>query len=216
MKSSLWMLRYLIQLPYIDANRVGVYGKVRASFIKTYISFAVSCYNCYNISFFQAYGGFLSTLLVLSHSSVFRCGIAVAPITDWRLYGKLIPVSDRNTRPTGPAFGRHGWHGFMCVNYNSNGISALLTVFFFFFPLKAQPSLRNTLDIQQKRITNTRCGCMSVVFLGWRFSLLLAIIHAYCWHYYNTKYRNAEGRHTAHAQETTGAKRPRWKELLAC
>lgn len=32
----------------------------------------------------------MSTLLVLSHSSVLRCGIAVTPITNWRLYGKLI------------------------------------------------------------------------------------------------------------------------------
>ncbi|XP_040913929.1 inactive dipeptidyl peptidase 10-like [Toxotes jaculatrix] len=55
------VLEYLIRLPYIDGNRVGVYGK--------------------------AYGGFLSSLLVLSHSSVLKCGIAVAPITNWRLYG---------------------------------------------------------------------------------------------------------------------------------
>ncbi|XP_060945041.1 inactive dipeptidyl peptidase 10-like [Limanda limanda] len=54
-------LEHLIRLPYIDGNRVGVYGK--------------------------AYGGFLSSLLLLTHSSRFKCGIAVAPITNWRLYG---------------------------------------------------------------------------------------------------------------------------------
>nr|XP_046259544.1 inactive dipeptidyl peptidase 10-like [Scatophagus argus] len=54
-------LEHLVRLPYVDGNRVGVYGK--------------------------AYGGFLSSLLLLSHSSVFRCGIAAAPITNWRLYG---------------------------------------------------------------------------------------------------------------------------------
>ncbi|CAJ1078651.1 inactive dipeptidyl peptidase 10-like isoform X1 [Xyrichtys novacula] len=54
-------LEYLIRLPYIDGSRVGIYGK--------------------------AYGGFLSSLLLLSHSSLFQCGIAVAPITNWRLYG---------------------------------------------------------------------------------------------------------------------------------
>uniref|UniRef100_UPI0037E8AFD8 inactive dipeptidyl peptidase 10-like n=1 Tax=Semicossyphus pulcher TaxID=241346 RepID=UPI0037E8AFD8 len=54
-------LEYLIRIPYIDGNRVGVYGK--------------------------AYGGFLSSLLLLSHSSMFKCGIAVAPITNWRLFG---------------------------------------------------------------------------------------------------------------------------------
>ncbi|XP_022596984.1 inactive dipeptidyl peptidase 10-like [Seriola dumerili] len=55
------VLQHLMRLPYIDGNRVGVYGK--------------------------AYGGFLSSLLLLSHSSMFKCGIAVAPITNWRLYG---------------------------------------------------------------------------------------------------------------------------------
>ncbi|XP_024116224.1 inactive dipeptidyl peptidase 10 isoform X2 [Oryzias melastigma] len=54
-------LEQLLKLPYIDESKVGVYGK--------------------------AYGGFLSTVLLLSHNSRFRCGIAVAPITDWRLYG---------------------------------------------------------------------------------------------------------------------------------
>ncbi|XP_029937129.1 inactive dipeptidyl peptidase 10-like [Myripristis murdjan] len=54
-------LEYLIRLPYIDSNKVGVYGK--------------------------AYGGFLSAVLLLSYGSMFKCGIAVAPVTDWRLFG---------------------------------------------------------------------------------------------------------------------------------
>uniref|UniRef100_A0A3Q3X3D4 Uncharacterized protein n=1 Tax=Mola mola TaxID=94237 RepID=A0A3Q3X3D4_MOLML len=53
-------LQHLLRLPYIDVNKVGVYGK--------------------------AYGGFLSSLLLLSHGSMFRCGIAAAPVTNWRLY----------------------------------------------------------------------------------------------------------------------------------
>ncbi|CAB1328357.1 unnamed protein product, partial [Coregonus sp. 'balchen'] len=52
---------YLTKLPYVDNNKVAVYGK--------------------------AYGGFLSSLLLLSSGSMFRCGVAVAPVTDWRLYG---------------------------------------------------------------------------------------------------------------------------------
>uniref|UniRef100_A0A674P563 Uncharacterized protein n=1 Tax=Takifugu rubripes TaxID=31033 RepID=A0A674P563_TAKRU len=60
-KDQLAALQYLLQLPYVDHNRIGVYGK--------------------------AYGGFVSSLLLLSHSSMFRCGIAVAPITNWKLYG---------------------------------------------------------------------------------------------------------------------------------
>ncbi|XP_058478976.1 inactive dipeptidyl peptidase 10-like [Solea solea] len=60
-QDQITVVERLIRLPYIDENRVGVYGK--------------------------AYGGFVSSLLLLSHSSVFKCGIAVAPITNWRLYG---------------------------------------------------------------------------------------------------------------------------------
>uniref|UniRef100_A0A8C7ZNW6 Dipeptidyl-peptidase 10 (Non-functional) n=1 Tax=Oryzias sinensis TaxID=183150 RepID=A0A8C7ZNW6_9TELE len=56
-------LEHLLKLPYIDESKAGIYGK--------------------------AYGGFLSTILLLSHSSRFRCGIAVAPITDWRLYATV-------------------------------------------------------------------------------------------------------------------------------
>uniref|UniRef100_A0A3P8ZRY9 Dipeptidyl peptidase like 10 n=1 Tax=Esox lucius TaxID=8010 RepID=A0A3P8ZRY9_ESOLU len=51
----------LAKLPYVDGNKVAVYGK--------------------------AYGGFLSSLLLLSFGSLFKCGVAVAPVTDWRLYG---------------------------------------------------------------------------------------------------------------------------------
>uniref|UniRef100_A0A8C3AHJ8 Dipeptidyl-peptidase 10 (Non-functional) n=1 Tax=Cyclopterus lumpus TaxID=8103 RepID=A0A8C3AHJ8_CYCLU len=63
-------LEHLVRLPYIDGNRVGVYGK--------------------------AYGGFLSILLLLSHSSMFRCGIAVAPITNWRLHGIIDTAAGMN------------------------------------------------------------------------------------------------------------------------
>ncbi|XP_068602718.1 inactive dipeptidyl peptidase 10-like [Brachionichthys hirsutus] len=54
-------LEQLVGLPYVDGRRVGVYG--------------------------EAYGGFLSSLLLLSQNSLLRCGVAVAPITNWRLYG---------------------------------------------------------------------------------------------------------------------------------
>ncbi|XP_054909081.1 inactive dipeptidyl peptidase 10-like isoform X2 [Poeciliopsis prolifica] len=54
-------LRRLMKLPYIDRSRVGVYGK--------------------------AYGGFLSSVLLLTFSSVIKCGVAVAPVTNWKLCG---------------------------------------------------------------------------------------------------------------------------------
>ncbi|XP_061648007.1 inactive dipeptidyl peptidase 10-like isoform X2 [Phyllopteryx taeniolatus] len=54
----------LIKLPYIDGTKVAVYGK--------------------------AYGGFLTSILLLSFSSTFSCGIVVAPIVNWRFYGSAL------------------------------------------------------------------------------------------------------------------------------
>ncbi|KAK2849925.1 hypothetical protein Q7C36_008708 [Tachysurus vachellii] len=60
LQDQLAALEYLVKHSYIDGNRVGVFGK--------------------------AYGGFLSSLLLLSHNSPFHCGVAMAPVSDWRLY----------------------------------------------------------------------------------------------------------------------------------
>ncbi|KAI5107272.1 dipeptidyl aminopeptidase-like protein 6 isoform X5, partial [Silurus meridionalis] len=60
LQDQLAALEYLVKLSYIDRNRIGVFGK--------------------------AYGGFVSSLLLLSHISPFRCGVAMAPVSDWRLY----------------------------------------------------------------------------------------------------------------------------------
>uniref|UniRef100_A0A8C2GQ94 Uncharacterized protein n=1 Tax=Cyprinus carpio TaxID=7962 RepID=A0A8C2GQ94_CYPCA len=38
----------------------------------------------------QAYGGFLSSILLLSHGSELRCGAAMSPVFDWQLYGTLL------------------------------------------------------------------------------------------------------------------------------
>ncbi|RMI25821.1 MAG: S9 family peptidase [Calditrichaeota bacterium] len=50
---------YLKSLPYVDTTRIGIWG--------------------------WSYGGYM-TLYALTHSRVFRCGISVAPVTDWRDY----------------------------------------------------------------------------------------------------------------------------------
>ncbi|RXN38713.1 inactive dipeptidyl peptidase 10-like isoform X1 [Labeo rohita] len=54
------VLKYLTDQPYIDGSRVGVFGK--------------------------AYGGFQSSILLLSHDSELCCGAALSPVFDWRLY----------------------------------------------------------------------------------------------------------------------------------
>ena len=41
----------------------------------------------------QSFGGFLTTYVLSKNTGVFKCGIAVAPVTDWRYYGKKITRS---------------------------------------------------------------------------------------------------------------------------
>ncbi|HQU73167.1 MAG TPA: S9 family peptidase [Calditrichia bacterium] len=50
---------YLKSLPYVDGERIGIWG--------------------------WSYGGYM-TLYALTHSRVFRAGVSVAPVTDWRFY----------------------------------------------------------------------------------------------------------------------------------
>ncbi|XP_072220460.1 A-type potassium channel modulatory protein DPP6-like isoform X2 [Leuresthes tenuis] len=60
-RDQLEALRFISKEPYIDKNRMGVYGK--------------------------AYGGYLATLLLSSEEfTELKCGAAVSPITDFELY----------------------------------------------------------------------------------------------------------------------------------
>lgn len=56
-------VRHLVQRPWIDAARVGIYG--------------------------HSYGGYMSALGVLKFPEVFQVGIAGAPVTDWRNYDTI-------------------------------------------------------------------------------------------------------------------------------
>ncbi|MEJ2635519.1 MAG: prolyl oligopeptidase family serine peptidase, partial [Calditrichia bacterium] len=55
-------ISYLKSLPYVDANRINIWG--------------------------WSYGGYM-TLYALTHSDVFHAGTAVAPVTDWRYYDSI-------------------------------------------------------------------------------------------------------------------------------
>ena len=50
----------LKSLPWVDADRIGVFG--------------------------HSYGGYMTLMLLAKAPGVFRCGVSVAPVTDWRLY----------------------------------------------------------------------------------------------------------------------------------
>ena len=51
------------RFPFVDGTRVGVFG--------------------------WSFGGTMSLLALTRHPDVFRCGVAVAPVTDWRLYDTI-------------------------------------------------------------------------------------------------------------------------------
>lgn len=90
-----------MQLPYIDDRRMALYGKV-ANFVilllNTSIKLTVTLHLCrYNMicifsTFcvsFQAFGGYLTLKMLAATDQLFQCTAAVAPITDFRLYGAL-------------------------------------------------------------------------------------------------------------------------------
>ena len=55
--------RYLASLPYVDPDRIGIYG--------------------------WSYGGFMALNCILKGHDVFRAAIAVAPVTSWRFYDTI-------------------------------------------------------------------------------------------------------------------------------
>ena len=55
--------KYLSQLPYVDPQRIGIWG--------------------------WSYGGYMSSLCILKGSQYFSTAIAVAPVTNWRFYDTI-------------------------------------------------------------------------------------------------------------------------------
>ncbi|MEZ4910711.1 MAG: S9 family peptidase [Saprospiraceae bacterium] len=55
--------KYLGNLPYVDKNRIGIFG--------------------------WSYGGYMSSLCLLKGNDVFKAGIAVAPVTNWKWYDSV-------------------------------------------------------------------------------------------------------------------------------
>lgn len=55
--------RYLASLPYVDPDRIGIYG--------------------------WSYGGFMALNCILKGNDVFRAAIAVAPVSSWRFYDTI-------------------------------------------------------------------------------------------------------------------------------
>jgi len=68
--------KYLGQLPYTDASRIGIFG--------------------------WSYGGFMSSLCLLKGNDVFKAAIAVAPVTSWRWYDSIYTERYMRTEKENP------------------------------------------------------------------------------------------------------------------
>ena len=60
MDDQLVGVKFLKALPFVDTNRMGVYG--------------------------WSFGGFMTTSLMLRHPGVFKCAVAGGPVMDWSMY----------------------------------------------------------------------------------------------------------------------------------
>lgn len=68
--------KYLGRLPFIDKNRIGIFG--------------------------WSYGGYMSSLCLLKGSDVFKVAIAVAPVTNWKWYDSVYTERFMRTREENP------------------------------------------------------------------------------------------------------------------
>ncbi len=91
-------VRHLTQRPYIDANRVGIYG--------------------------HSYGGYLTALALLKHPDVFRAGVSGSPVTDWRNYDTIYTERYMQT----PTENASGYEAASCLSYAKQLDSSLLLV----------------------------------------------------------------------------------------
>lgn len=62
-EDQIYTAKYLQTLPYVDAQRIGIWG--------------------------WSFGGYLSTLAMMKGEGIFKAVIAVAPVTNWRYYDNI-------------------------------------------------------------------------------------------------------------------------------
>jgi len=83
-------VKKLIERPYIDSTRIGVYG--------------------------HSYGGYLTCMLMLKYPTLFQAGVAGAPVTDWRNYDTICTEAYLNTPQNNP----QGYENANVLNYAQN------------------------------------------------------------------------------------------------
>jgi len=91
-------VKHLTARPYVDSDRVGIFG--------------------------HSYGGYLTALALLKHPTIFRAGVAGAPVTDWRNYNTI--YTERYMQA--PAENAAGYTTSSCISYAKQLNSNLLLV----------------------------------------------------------------------------------------
>ena len=81
--------KYLGSLPYVDKNRIGMFG--------------------------WSFGGYMTSLAMTKGADVFKMGIAVAPVTNWRFYDSVYTERYMQT----PQENESGYDGNSPINYVS-------------------------------------------------------------------------------------------------
>ena len=90
--------RHMAQLPYVDADRIGIFG--------------------------WSYGGYETIMAMTEPNAPYRAGIAVAPVTDWRLYDTIYTERFMLT----PQQNEAGYEASSAVNRAANLRGRLLIV----------------------------------------------------------------------------------------
>lgn len=83
-------VRYLLSLPYVDRERLGVHG--------------------------WSYGGFMATTLMLRSGGLFKVGVAGGAVIDWKLYEAMYTERYMDTPETNP----EGYEESNLLNYVDN------------------------------------------------------------------------------------------------
>jgi dipeptidyl-peptidase-4 len=90
--------RYFGALPFVDANRIGIWG--------------------------WSYGGYMSLMSMFLGEGVFKAALSVAPVTDWRLYDTI--YTERYMRT--PLENPHGYREGAPLNHVEEHSGNLLVV----------------------------------------------------------------------------------------
>lgn len=83
------MFRQFIDMGFIDKDRTAIWGWV--SFHQNfYLLVEIFCghFVCNVFFLTQSYGGYVTSMVLGAGSGVFKCGMAVAPVSKWEYYGK--------------------------------------------------------------------------------------------------------------------------------